>query len=293
MQPDTDTKSNWRPEAKAVATHAVRSWSDLNVGTYASSIAFFFFLSMIPLLILACAVLPYIHADQNDIIRYITIVTPDIADELVAELVRQAYNSTSKLLSVSAVVVIWTSSQAMMALIRGLDQIYQVEKKPSFFRMAVLSVFYTLITLIIMTTLMVFMVFGREVRLFLDAYLPNTRILDLGIKNGRYAVLFVIAVLLFTLIYTFGPSGVRNYLYQLPGAAISMVAWVVFSKFFSIYVNGINIYTTFYGSLTTIAILLFWMYCCFYIVLTGGFINCQFEAYIRRLFLKILRKKKD
>ena len=41
-----------RKKVKRLAIRTARDWSDRSVGTYASSMAFFFFMSLIPLLIL-------------------------------------------------------------------------------------------------------------------------------------------------------------------------------------------------------------------------------------------------
>ena len=42
--------------------------------------------------------------------------------------------------------------------------------------------------------------------------------------------------------------------------------------------KGYNAYTMFYGSLGTIAIMMFWLYCCFNILLIGAFFNRLFGA---------------
>ena len=47
--------------------------------------------------------------------------------------------------------------------------------------------------------------------------------------------------------------------------------------------NHVNKFTAFYGTLGTFAISLFWMYCFFYILLVGGFVNCFFEKEIGQL----------
>ena len=51
---------------------------------------------------------------------------------------------------------------------------------------------------------------------------------------------------------------------------------------FTDYENGYNIFSTFYGSLTAIAIFLFWLYCCFAIFLIGALFNFHFEEWIRK-----------
>ena len=54
------------------------------------------------------------------------------------------------------------------------------------------------------------------------------------------------------------------------GAAFSAAGWVLFSFFFSVFVENFSNYATIYGSLTAIIILMMWLYFCMYILLIGG-----------------------
>ena len=87
------------------------------------------------------------------------------------------------------------------------------------------------------------------------------------------ALITLLMLVIFVMVYTFVPSGSRSFLRQIPGALLDAVVWIIFSWLFSFYVEGNNAYSMFYGSLGGIAILLFWLYCCFYIVLIGAFFN--------------------
>ena len=50
-----------------------------NISAYASSTAFFLFLSVIPMLMVVCAVIPYTPVTEQNLITALTDVTPDIA----------------------------------------------------------------------------------------------------------------------------------------------------------------------------------------------------------------------
>ena len=51
-----------------------------NISAYAASTAFFLFLSVIPMLMVVCAVIPYTPVTEQNLITALTDVTPDIAD---------------------------------------------------------------------------------------------------------------------------------------------------------------------------------------------------------------------
>ena len=75
----------------------IRIWRDFssqmkkqNISAYAASTAFFLFLSVIPMLMVVCAVIPYTPVTEQNLITALTDVTPDIADAMVESLVVDA-----------------------------------------------------------------------------------------------------------------------------------------------------------------------------------------------------------
>ena len=62
-----------------------------NISAYASSTAFFLFLSVIPMLMVVCAVIPYTPVTEQNLVTALTDVTPDIADAMVESLVVDVY----------------------------------------------------------------------------------------------------------------------------------------------------------------------------------------------------------
>ena len=54
------------------------------------------------------------------------------------------------------------------------------------------------------------------------------------------------------------------------GAALASAGWVLFSFFFSVFVENFANYATIYGSLAALVILMVWLYACMFILLIGG-----------------------
>lgn len=283
----TRQSSSKSRRAKKIGLRFADDLGKKQIGIYAGSITFFFFLSLIPLLILVTSVLPYTAIEASDLIRMITGFTPDIADGLVASMVYEAYSASSRLLPIPLLVLIWSCAQAMLVLIRGLNDVYSVKEHRSYLSLCLTSVIYTILMLIVLISMMALSVFGGLLRESLSSSLQTASrrasgILAGGLSTGQTLLLVLVSVLIFTMVYTFVPSGKRNPFYQLPGALFTTLAWQIFSFFFKLYVHGTNKYTAFYGSLATLAILLFWMYCCIYILLLGGQINAFFRPAFRR-----------
>ncbi len=84
-------------------------------------------------------------------------------------------------------------------------------------------------------------------------------------------------ILFFWVIYVFLPNKKRRAKYQLPGAVFAAAAWMIFSGIFSVYVDKYNNYSSFYGTMTTIALIMVWLYGCMYVLFIGGIINRTWE----------------
>ena len=70
---------------------------------------------------------------------------------------------------------------------------------------------------------------------------------------------------------------------QLPGAVICAVAWYVFSFGLSIYVDYFNGFSM-YGCLTTIVLMMLWLYFCMYIMMMSAEFNLMFQDHFPSWF---------
>ena len=280
----------FRTRAKRLAVKTAIDWNNLNVGTYASSIAFFFFMSIIPLAILLLHLLPYAGLSQYELFDFAQDLLPEALQRLVATVITEAYMKSGGVMSVSALVLFWAASRGTMALRWGLNLVYDEKEQRSYPVLCLLAIGYT-IALLIIFSIMLFLIFAGPVSNYLTITMPQVFGNPVTIELRQKIYLHVLMVLAFTLVYTFIPAGRRKIHRQIPGAVIVAVLWEVFSYFFSIYVRSYNTYTKFYGSLGAIAILLLWLYCCFYIMLIGGYFNRFCGIRWERLKKMVFRRK--
>ena len=79
--------------------------------------------------------------------------------------------------------------------------------------------------------------------------------------------------------------------HNLAGAAFSAAGWVLFSFFFSIFVERFSDFSL-YGSLATLVILMFWLFSCMYIMFLGAEVSMWLETSSIGMDVKNLRKKR-
>jgi membrane protein len=85
-------------------------------------------------------------------------------------------------------------------------------------------------------------------------------------------IMLAILILFFDVIFTALPNKKLTLKKQLPGAVICGIAWYIFSFGLSVYVDYFNGFSM-YGSLTTIALIMLWLYFCMYILMLSAEIN--------------------
>ncbi|MDE6214754.1 MAG: YihY/virulence factor BrkB family protein, partial [Lachnospiraceae bacterium] len=177
-----------------------------NISAFAASTAFFLFLSMIPLLMALCAVLPYTRLTEDNLISAITQFTPDAMDAMVVRIVSDVYARSAGTITVFALVAIWSAAKAMLALIYGLNEVNDFEEKRNYFVLRTIACFYTVIILVAIVIALLVMVFGNVIVDLLLADIPPLHIVVSFIMHFRFLISWVILTFIFAMIYAFVPS---------------------------------------------------------------------------------------
>ena len=253
-----------------------------NISTFAASTAFFFFLSVVPMLIMICTIIPYTPLTEENLVEAVTDLTPDQVDGLAESLISDIYDKSAGVLSVALIATIWSASKGVMALMRGLNAINGVEEKRNYFVVRVIASFYTVVMLIVVILSLFLMVFGDQLVTLTLHRFPQLQQLVSFIMNFRFIFVWAVLSVLFAAVYAYGPDKTLEFREQIPGAVFSAVVWSVFSWAFSYYVTYGNTYGI-YGSLSIIIIVLLWMYFCMYIIMIGAYLNRYFQPVNRAL----------
>ncbi len=247
-----------------------------NISTFAASTAFFFFLSIVPMLIMICTMIPFTPLTQGDLLHAVTEITPDIIDPLVADLISEVYEKSAGILSVAAFATLWSAGKGVQALMRGLNAVHHVEEERNYFAIRLIASLYTFVMLVVVVLSLFVMVFGNQLVNLILFKVPQIRILIAFLMNFRFLAVWLVLIALFSALYTYVPDVKLKWKEQFPGAVFSAVAWSVFSWGFSLYISKSQTYSI-YGSLSIIVIVMIWLYFCMYILLIGAFLNRRYN----------------
>ena len=250
--------------------------TDAKLSVYASSGAFFLFLSLFPMVLLGCSFLPLTTLTQDYLTNYLSALLPDIVSELIAVIVDQVYDSTITAISLSALLVLWSASKAFLGLLRGINAVCGVDTPRNYFRLRARSGICVALLMIVTLITLVLIVFEHRMIELLNGALPEGNIIREFVVNFRFLMILILLALVFMLVYKWMPYKRMRAVRQIPGAAVAAVLWMLLSWFFSFYVRNFSS-ASIYGSLTAVILAMFWMYYSMFIILFGAYINVRLE----------------
>lgn len=259
----------------------LKAMNEDHVGAYAAQSAYFIMLSFIPFIILLLTLIQYTTLTRADIYGAAQVIFPDSMNGFVIDIINEVYSKTAVTVSLSAITAAWSAGKGFLALMRGMNSVYDVEEQRNYIVLRFRSAIYTVVFVVSIILSLVVLVFGNSIHRAAVVHLPFLAVITGMILRLKDVVSIAFLTLVFMLLYKFVPNRKARLLSQAPGAVFSSVCWYLFSIGFSLYVTYTPGLSNMYGSLTTIILVMLWLYFCMYIILLGAEINSYFEEQFR------------
>ena len=253
---------------------------DMEIPTHASHACYFIVLAAFPALLLMVGLLRYTSLEATDLMALLEGSLPDALEPYIWRIISGTFESSSKtVLSVSAVLALWSAGKGMHGLLNGLNGVYGVREKRSWLQIRLTSIFYTVLFILVLILTAILQIFGDTISTWLHST-GNPMIyrwID-WLDWGFFAVVAA-QTLLFTAMFMFLPDKRNGFRESLPGALFGSLGWMTFSGLFSVYVDNFNRYTNIYGSVYAVALTMLWLYMCVSIVFYGAVLNRLLKEY--------------
>lgn len=250
---------------------------DAHVGAYAAQSAYFLVLSMIPIILLLLTAVQFTPVTKADVILAVKEVFPKTVNATVISIVEQVYNQSRVVIPVTIIIALWSAGRGVLAMSTGLNCIYECKETRNYVFLRVRATFYTVMFIVAIIVSLVLLVFGNSISLFVNAHIPiMSKVTDFIIEI-RTTVSLIVLIFFSMFIYRFLPNHKVSYRKQLPGALFTAVGWLGASFVFSMYLDIFKGFADMYGSLTTIVLIMLWIYFCMYIMLLGGVVNAMLQ----------------
>lgn len=244
-----------------------------HVSAYAAQSAFFLMLSLIPIILLLLTLVQYTPVTKADVMTAAYEIFPTTIRSTIISIINEVYNQSMAMIPLTAVVAIWSAGRGTLAIANGLNCVYGEEENRNFVYLRIRSGLYTLLLLIAVVLCLVLLGFGNSISLLVSEYIPGFRYVMEFIIEIRIISMIGLIVVFSTMLYKFLPNNCRRWKDQLPGAIFTAFGWSFASFIFSVYMDIFKGFSNMYGSLTTIVIIMLWLYLCMYILLLGGEMN--------------------
>lgn len=254
----------------------VKGAGERNLSVYAAGSAFFVILSAVPILIIISSMIPYTSLTEEILKEAIVQFWPVTTRDYVVSLVRYVYSNSTNMLPIAVIIAIWSAGRGMLSLIRGLNEINGITEQRGYFKLRIISSFYTVLLLVGLLFTLVVSVFGQSIYDNFLIKIPVLHELITLILRLRYWLVIFILSVIFTLLYTYVPDRKTSLRKQFYGGIMAALGCTVFSYCFSVYVDNYNDFSS-YGSINIIIILMLWLYFTMYILLYGAYLGYYFH----------------
>jgi membrane protein len=237
--------------------------------------AYYVILSFIPFLILLLTLIKYINVDPQQLLDIVSSIIPENTKDMVLGIIEEAYSKSFGTLSISIIFTLFSADKGLFALTKGLHKIYNFSdhKNKPWIYLKLVSILQTALFIILVAVGLLVMVFGKTIIANIQDNLGALENYTWFSEIMTQLEMVIISFGIFLLIYKFMSRHKLNILKQVRGALFASIALNVVSYVFSKYLQIFRGFSTTYGSLTALILIMMWTYTVFYIIFLGAEIN--------------------
>lgn len=249
-------------------------FQDDDVTGVGAQLAYSLLLAFFPFLIFLITLIGYSSMKSDSVLLSLQGVLPNEAFVLikhtVVEVIEKRYGN---LLSISLIFTIVAASNGFKAVIKGLNKAYDEQEERGFFKLQLISILCTFALAFAILATITLLVFGDVIGNLLVVRFGYSEFFKDIFDILRYLFTLLDMIFIFAMLYRYTPCRKMSWLEVLPGAMFSTLGWLLVSIGFSYYVNNFARYSSIYGSLGAVVILLTWLFLTSVIIILGGELN--------------------
>lgn len=252
-----------------------KNMDENHISEYAAQCSYYTILSFIPFAILLITLIQYTNVDQQTLFDVISKLIPSSMSGFVLDIVREVYSKSIGTISISIIFTIWSAGKGLYALMKGLHEVYEINDKKtnSYIYLKLISILKTIMFVVLIALGLVLLVFGNSlvdiIKVHFGGFENYTVVSSIITEISFILGTFVI----FLLMFCFMPKHRVSFKSQMPGAIFGAITLNIISFIFSRYLDIFKGFSITYGSLTTLMLIMMWIYACFYTVFLGAELN--------------------
>lgn len=236
-------------------------------------LAFFLVLSIAPIITIISFIASLYGVSLSSVLSFIQDSIPkDIYDLLIPFFSNIKISGNAIFFTI---VGLFISSNGPHAIVIAANTLYKAEKEDYIHRRV--KAFWITIILVLLFFFVLFVVsFGSIILKYIFAFgvlknIENQAIFVLWLF--KYPIAYILVYFLIKLIYTIAPNVKIPSRSVTKGALFTTFTWLLVSYAFSFYITNMASYDVYYGSLSSIIVMMIWAYLLSYILIIGMVIN--------------------
>lgn len=237
-----------------------------------SYLSYNFVLAIIPIFTIILLIASFFSISIDSIINLIDDTIPNYISNVIINIVSSKNYTLS--IGLLNIFTLYVSSRGMYAVVEASNSLYGVDKR-SVTRDRLKSVIILLLLVFSLLVLILIPVLGGKLLDFLSRYNIVTNNIINMYHVFKWPITFWVIFVNVILIYIMSPSVKLKVRDVVVGAFTTTILWIIFTAIFSYYLTYFTKFDVLYGGLSSVMVLLIWIYFLSYILILGIVINTR------------------
>jgi membrane protein len=262
----------------------VRKAKDDKINHWGAALTYYAVLSLFPALLVMVSLVG-LFGSPDRVTKVLTDTISDLGPSTAAQTFQGPIESLTSnrggagvVLVVSIAGALWAASGYVSAFADASNSIYQVEEGRPFWKLKPLQLLVTFVLILIAAFVALGLVLSGPIVGSLGGALGVSDSVLTAWRFAKWPAMLVLVVIIFGVLYYTAPnarvSGVR---WVSGGAIVALVAWIVASLAFALYVSNFGSYNKTYGALGGVVVFLLWLWLTNLAILLGAEFNAETE----------------
>jgi len=257
-------------------------WKEIlrdDIMTRSNSMAFSFFLSIFPSMLVLLTLVPYLPVDnliavvEHSYVDLLPVKMATYIDSIIHDI---STTSQSGLLILNLILAIFFASSGVGTMIKGFHKSYEMTyKKTNLLERQWKALKLTILLGFLLLGSILAIIISKPLLLKILTTLHLSKALAGSYGYLRWIFVFILYFVCISIIYRVGPAFKNKLKWFTPGAILSTILSVISSFGFAIYVDNFEHYNEIYGSIGALILILLWLQINSFIILIGYELNAS------------------
>jgi len=273
-------RDSWQKTLK----RTVAEFKEDKLNHWAAALTYYAILSIFPALLVMVSLVG-LFANPESVTRVLTDTVSQLGPASAAETFQKPIESLTSnrgtaglFFVVGIVAALWSASGYVSAFADACNNIYEVEEGRPFWKLKPVQLLITLAIILLAAMVALALALSGPIVGALGSALGLSDTALTVWRFAKWSAMVVLVLVIFGVLYYSGPNArVSGLRWVSAGALAALVAWIVASLVFALYVSNFGSFDKTYGTLGGVVVFLLWMWITNMAILLGAEFNAETE----------------